>query len=123
MYPMGYKMPRVTRMITVNEYKDGRGRSPYSVWLGRLKDSKAKARIILNVDKMELGMFADAKPVGGGVSELRIHFGPGYRVYFAKSGNEIYLLLCGGDKSSQIKDINRAKRYWVDYKMRFSDDK
>ncbi|WP_286238072.1 type II toxin-antitoxin system RelE/ParE family toxin [Neptuniibacter halophilus] len=92
-------------MITVNEYVDENGRSPYADWLGSLRDVRAKARIILQIDKMELGLFGDVQPVGDGLSELRIHYGPGYRVYFAKEGQTIYLLLCGGNKSSQSRDI------------------
>lgn len=65
---------------------------------------------------MELGIFGDSKSVGEGVSELRIHYGPGYRVYYAQEGKNIYLLLCGGDKSSQDKDIKLAKQYWNNYK-------
>lgn len=68
---------------------------------------------------MELGLFGDVEPIGDGLSELRIHYGPGYRVYFGKEDNHIYLLLCGGDKSSQNKDIKKAKTYWQDHKRRF----
>lgn len=63
-------------------------------------------------------MFGDSKPIGEGLSELRIHHGPGYRVYYGKQGKRIYLLLCGGDKSTQMKDIKRAKAYWEDHKRR-----
>lgn len=85
------------------------------MWLDGLKDNVGKARIISQVDRMELGIFGDSEPVGAGVSELRIHYGPGYRVYYAKEGKNIYLLLCGGDKSSQRKDIKLAKKYWDNY--------
>lgn len=70
---------------------------------------KARARIQARIDRMTQGNFGDAKPVGEGVSELRIDYGPGYRVYFKKTGREVVLLLCGGDKHTQKKDINRAK--------------
>ena len=72
----------------------------------------------MQVDRMELNLFGDARPIGDGLSELRIHFGPGYRVYFGKEGKRIILLLCGGDKSSQAKDIKQAKKYWDDHKRR-----
>ncbi len=89
----------------LKEYIDARGKSPYSQWLHRLRDAKTIARIIIQVDRMGLDLFGDARSIGDGVSELRIHFGPGYRVYFAKEERRIILLLCGGDKSSQAKDI------------------
>jgi len=110
----------MTDMVNiVNEYIDKDEKSPYADWLGGLKDRRAKAKILIQVDKMELGLFGDVEPVGDGLSELRIHYGPGYRVYFAKEENHIYLLLCGGDKSTQSKDIKKAKIYWQDHKQRF----
>lgn len=104
--------------ITINEYTDEQGRSPYAQWLRGLRDTRAKAKIIMQVDKMELGLFGDVEPIGEGLSELRIHYGPGYRVYYGKDGQRVYLLLCGGDKSTQAKDIKQAKAYWQDHKRR-----
>ncbi|ARN75969.1 type II toxin-antitoxin system RelE/ParE family toxin [Oceanicoccus sagamiensis] len=106
---------------TVYEYRDIFGRSPYARWLKHLRDPRAKAKIILQVDKMELGLFADVEPIGEGLSELRIHYGPGYRIYFGKQGRLVYLLLCGGDKSSQSQDIKKAKARWHDYQRRNND--
>lgn len=103
--------------ITVNEYIDKNGESPYEQWLVSLKDVKGKAAIISRVDRMELGNFGDSEPVGDGVSELRIHIGPGYRVYYARDGKTVYLLLCGGNKSTQKKDIKLAKEYWAKHKI------
>lgn len=103
---------------TINEYTDEQGKSPYAQWLGNLRDGRAKAKILMRVDKMELGLFGDVEPIGEGLSELRIHYGPGYRVYYGKEGKQVYLLLCGGDKSSQSKDIKLAKAYWKDHKRR-----
>ncbi len=100
----------------INEYITPDNKAPYSIWIDGLKDKVGKARIIFQVDRMELGIFGDSEPVGDGVSELRIHYGPGYRVYYSKECKNIYLLLCGGDKSSQKKDIKLAKQYWKDYK-------
>ena len=100
----------------IHEYLDSGDRSPYGSWLASLSDPRAKAKVIMQVDRMELGLFGDSKPVGEGVSELRIHYGPGYRVYYAKDGVNIYLLLCGGDKSTQKKDIKRALKYWSEHK-------
>lgn len=103
---------------TINEYTDEKGKSPYAEWLRSLRDARAKAKIIMQVDKMELGLFGDVEPIGDGLSELRIHYGPGYRVYYGKEGQQVYLLLCGGDKSTQPKDIKKAKAYWQDHKRR-----
>jgi len=81
----------------------------FDAWLSKLKDAKGKARIIERIRSAERGNFGDCEPVGEGVSEMRIHFGPGYRVYFARSGNVVYVLLCGGTKRTQNRDIAKAK--------------
>ena len=78
-------------------------------WFRRLVDVKGKARILARIKSAEHGNFGDCEPVGGGVSEMRVHFGPGYRVYFSRRGKVVYVLLCGGDKSSQRRDIQKAK--------------
>jgi putative addiction module killer protein len=78
-------------------------------WMTGLRDSRAKARIAARIDRLALGNPGDVEPVGEGVSELRIHFGPGYRVYFARRGPVLIVLLCGGDKSTQARDIKAAK--------------
>ncbi len=83
--------------------KSGR-RLFFQVWF-----TEAKARIVARLRRISLGNFGDAKPVGSGISELRIHHGAGYRIYFTKRGNEIVILLCGGDKSTQHRDIAKAK--------------
>jgi putative addiction module killer protein len=80
----------------------------FSKWLGALKDSRAKARIAARTQRLAFGNPGDVRPVGGGVSELRIDFGPGYRVYYLQRGKVLIILLCGGDKSSQDKDIKLA---------------
>jgi putative addiction module killer protein len=82
----------------------------FDTWLARLRDAKAKARIIARVRSAELGNFGDCRPIGEGVSEMRIDTGPGYRVYFTRRGQFLYLLLVGGDKSTQQRDIKRALR-------------
>ncbi|KRE11655.1 addiction module antitoxin RelB [Bosea sp. Root483D1] len=79
-------------------------------WRTRLKDQRARALIASRLDRLAYGHAGDAEPVGEGISELRIHHGPGYRVYFQKRGTTVIVLLCGGDKSSQAKDIRIAKR-------------
>jgi len=80
----------------------------FDAWLAALKDKVGRARIILRVRSAEHGNFGDCEPVGEGVSEMRIHVGPGYRVYFTRRAQVVYLLLLGGDKSSQKRDIKRA---------------
>jgi len=78
-------------------------------WLKSLRDVRAKAKIIVRIKRAEAGNFGDCAPVGEGVSEMRIHFGPGYRVYFVQRGALVFLLLLGGDKSTQEGDIEKAK--------------
>ena len=78
-------------------------------WIGALRDVQARARIAKRIDRIALGNFGDSKPVGNGVSELRFTFGPGYRVYYTRRGDVVVILLCGGDKGSQERDIERAK--------------
>ncbi|WP_322993735.1 type II toxin-antitoxin system RelE/ParE family toxin [Limnohabitans sp.] len=80
----------------------------FDQWFIGLKDSRGRFRIQARIDRVELGNFGDCEPVGGGVSEMRIHFGPGYRVYLTQRGMEIVVLLAGGDKSTQARDIKAA---------------
>ncbi len=80
----------------------------FDKWLSTLKDVRAKARIIKRIRSAERGNFGDCEPVCAGVSEMRIHFGPGYRVYFTRVGNTVYMLLCGGTKRGQNRDIAKA---------------
>jgi putative addiction module killer protein len=97
-------------------YQRADGSEPFSDWLKALGDKQAKARIRFRLQRLEAGHFGDTEPVGDGVFELRLHFGPGYRVYFGRQGKLILLLLCGGDKSTQTRDIMRAKDYWAAWK-------
>jgi len=82
----------------------------FSIWLGDLRDIRARAKVLARIDRLSLGNPGDVAPVGDGVSEMRIHYGPGYRVYYIQRGEEIVVLLCGGDKSSQGSDIRAAKK-------------
>jgi putative addiction module killer protein len=89
------------------------------LWLDRLGDRSVRARIVARLDRLADGLYGDWKSVGGGVFELRINNGPGYRVYFGQDGGKlILLLLCGGIKRTQVKDIEKAQAYWKDYKER-----
>jgi len=81
----------------------------FSRWMEGLRDIRARARITTRLARIGFGNFGDARPVGEGISELRIDYGPGYRVYFTRRGERVVLLLCGGDKSSQARDVARAK--------------
>ncbi len=81
----------------------------FSRWLRGLKDRRAVARVQVRIDRLATGHPGDVRPVGAGVSELRIHYGPGYRVYFLQHGHQVILLLCGGDKSTQRADIETAR--------------
>lgn len=94
------------------------GRAPFSEWLASLHDRKARAKIRVRLDRVGLGNFGDCHGVGDGVQELRIDYGPGYRVYFGQIGSTIVLLLCGGDKTTQTTDIEQARRYWGEYRRR-----
>jgi putative addiction module killer protein len=102
-------------------YSRSDGSEPFAEWLRGLRDGATRNRIRQRIARLRLGNFGDARSVGGGVSELRVHFGSGYRVYFGREGDRVVILLCGGDKGSQDRDIERAKRYWKDHGDR-SDD-
>ena len=97
-------------------YQTVNGREPFNEWLDSIKDTKVQDRIQTRLERLEDGNFGDCQTVGDGVFELRFHFGAGYRIYFGQIDNTIVLLLCGGDKSSQARDVERAKTYWLQYK-------
>jgi len=95
---------------------------PYLKWFEKLRDQRAQRRIDARLARVRTGLFGDTKGVGDGVHELRIDYGPGYRLYFGRDGDQVIILLCGGDKSTQDKDIANAKEYWADYKARKSEE-
>ncbi|AFZ51433.1 type II toxin-antitoxin system RelE/ParE family toxin [Dactylococcopsis salina] len=103
---------------TILTYVRANGSIPFNEWLNSLKDRKTRAIIRARINRVRLGNLGDCKSVGEGVTELRIRFGAGYRVYFGQEGDTIIILLSGGDKSSQDQDIEQAKQYWKDYKRR-----
>ena len=99
---------------TLRWYRTVEDTEPCSDWLRKLRDTKGRAAIRVALDRLESGNFSNCKSVGGGVHELRINFGPGYRVYFGEDGDSV-ILLFGGDKHTQSPDILRSKEFWKDY--------
>jgi putative addiction module killer protein len=105
--------------VKVLIYEDINGKAAYSHWLDNLRDQRAAAKIEVRVRRIRLGNLGYWDPVGEGVGEIKIDYGPGYRVYFGRVGSTIVVLLCGGDKKTQKKDIERAKEFWRDFKERY----
>jgi putative addiction module killer protein len=103
-------------MKQIRIYKTRDGKEPFNTWLENIKDKITKARIRRRIDRLYLGNEGDHKHVGNGVFELRLAFGSGYRVYYAKEGDVTYILLLGGDKKTQSNDINLAHKYWLELK-------
>lgn len=101
--------------IEVFVYRGERPRAPFFQWLESLRDKRAIAIVQARINRVRLGNLGDCKPVGSGVFELRINFGPGYRIYFGKSGLSVIVLLCAGSKQAQDKDIEIAKALWKEY--------
>ena len=104
-------------MVEIKEYVDEKGKSPYAVWHDRL-DARAAAKVSTALYRLEQGNFSNTSGVGGGILEYKINFGPGYRIYFGKDGERIVIILGGGTKKRQQQDINAARAYWQDYKVR-----
>lgn len=110
----------MARSITEKQvifYEDAQGKAPCSEWINGLRDAKTRRRILQRIYRIESGNYGDYKSLtdGEGVLELRLKFGSGYRIYFGEDGDKIVVLLCGGDKSTQTKDIKQAKIYWKEY--------
>ena len=103
--------------VEVRNYQTTTGAEPVAAWLDSLR-GVARLRIAARIERLGKGLPGDWKSVGGGVRELRIDHGPGYRVYYAQHRNALILLLCGGDKRTQSRDIERAHEYWKDYQAR-----
>lgn len=104
-------------MIDIVQYETDEGWSPFADWFEGL-DARAALKVRTAIARIETGNFGDVKPVGAGVSERRIDFGPGYRIYFGREAGSIVILLVGGTKKRQQQDIDRAKACWADYKRR-----
>lgn len=104
-------------MVEIREYQDHDGRSPFGEWFDKL-NPEASRKVTTALYRMGLGNFSSVKSVGAGVYECRINFGPGYRVYFGKDGQQVVILLGGGTKQRQQNDIRLALERWEDYKRR-----
>jgi putative addiction module killer protein len=105
-------------MIELYRYQAEDGKEPVTEWLGALRDKRAQAKLRVRLKRLEAGIFGDCESVGEGVFELREHLGAGYRVYFGRHGRLLVVLLCGGDKKTQSRDIEMAKSYWAAWKRR-----
>jgi putative addiction module killer protein len=105
-------------MFETIDYLTEDGQAPIKEWLSKLSDRRARARVLIRLQRMAAGNFGDCKPLTEGVWELRIDHGPGYRVYYARAGKKILLLLAGGDKRKQQTDIDTAVAYWKDWNRR-----
>ena len=105
-------------MLEVLRYQREDGTVPITDWLRSLRDKRAEAKARIRVRRLEAGIFGDCKPVGDGVLELREHIGAGYRIYCARYGHTVVILLCGGTKKTRAKDIATARRNWSDWKAR-----
>ena len=104
--------------IELLEYIDETGKNVFHKWLHSLKDRVARARIRVRLNRVRLCNFGDCKLIGGGISELRVDYGPGYRIYFGRDGIKIVVLLCGGSKKAQSRDIKLAQQYWAEYQRK-----
>ena len=103
---------------SLRHYVAANGKRPFAEWLWSLPDRNAVARVQVRLERLRLGNFGDVRNLGKGLSELRIDAGPGYRVYFTVEGQSVVVLLCGGDKTTQQKDIRRGREYLADYRRR-----
>jgi putative addiction module killer protein len=104
--------------LQIRHYVAPTGKDVFDDWFARLKDPVAQARIAVRLDRLAARNFGDCKPLRGGVWELRIDWGPGYRIYYAIPESSVLLILSGGDKRTQTRDIQRAQEYWGNYKER-----
>lgn len=105
-------------VIDLEEYLTADGHAPFAQWLADLRDAMGRVRIAKRLIKLQAGLFGDWKALGGGVIELREDHGPGYRIYCGRHGSTLVVLLVGGNKRTQLKDIEHAKSNWQDWKQR-----
>lgn len=105
--------------IGIQIYRTIDGKEPMTAWLDDIRDGRTRARILARLDRLRAGLFGDWRSIGRGLCELRIDDGPGYRIYYARHDSSLVLLLCGGSKGTQSKDIEKAHAYWKDYQARY----
>ena len=103
--------------LELREYVDRHGRSPFALWFDGL-DATAAAKVSTALLRLEQGNTSNVEGVGGGVFEMKVHFGPGYRIYLGREGGQVVILLGGGTKKRQSRDISRARELWADYRAR-----
>lgn len=104
------------RKKTIRTYITPSGREPFVEWMVKLKDSKVRSIIHTRITRLKLANYGDYRRISNNLYELKIRYGPGYRVYFGELGKEIILLLCAGNKGTQKEDITKAKKYWNEYR-------
>ena len=107
---------------SIKTYQTEQGKRPFRQWINKLNNIKTRVAIELRLDRLEVGNFGQCKSLRSGLYELKIDTGPGYRIYFSKTSKKIVLLLCAGNKKSQIRDISKARKYLNDYKKRGTND-
>ncbi len=108
-------MAQAVQPKEITIYRDKEGKEPFTEWLNKLRDKSGRRRILTRLRRLEQGNYGDCEPIGEGLSELRMFFGSGYRVYFGEDAENIIIVICGGDKGSQSKDIKFAKLCWKEY--------
>lgn len=104
-------------MVEIEFFEDDDGKEPFTEWFNSLRDIMARVKLRQRLDRMEHGNFGDVEPVGQGVSEIKMDYGPGYRIYFVDFNKKKALILYGGDKSTQKKDIKKAQEYYRKHKL------
>jgi len=103
-------------MYLIRKYKRANGRIPYDEWFNSLRDTGVKARLLKRLDKVQLGNLGDWKYISDGVFELRENFNKGFRIYYGMEKRRMIILLCGGSKSTQVRDVRKAKQYWREFR-------
>lgn len=102
--------------VQIEYYVDATGKMPFWEWQKSLNDLKGKVAVLTRLNRVKIGNFGDWKIVRNGIYELRLKHGPGYRIYFGRESEKKIVILCGGDKNTQERDINKARKYWADYR-------
>jgi len=105
----------------IRTYRTKTGKDPFTNWISNLKDIIGRAQITNRINRAARGNYGDCEPVGDGIFELRIHYGPGYRIYFTEQAGTILLLILGGSKRTQKQDIKKAKEFWNEFRERCYD--